>query len=335
MDPLTHGLASYALKRGFFPRLPRFATPFIIAAGTIADLDWISYDFGPSAFLRWHRTYAHSVVATAVVSLVLAALAYFLARERGGAGGIVAFLAAALLAGWLHIAMDACQAEGVMLLWPFRGARVALDWLPNFDPWILAILLLAILLPELFRLVSSEIGAKARHPRGRNGALVGLALLTVYVGLRAAMHTNAVATLQSSTYSGETPRHVAAFPDSASLFTWHGAVETPSALHLVNVSAVPGAYFNADNALTMHKPENSPLLEAAQNTPAARQFLQVARFPKATVERETAGYSIEIRDLRYAAMRQTTGAVEVNVNLDRAGNVTFQDLEWQKPQTPR
>ena len=238
-----------------------------------------------------------------------------------------------MLAGLLHVAMDACQSEGVTLLWPFRGTRVALDWLPNFDPWIPAILLLAILVPELFRLVSSEIGAKTRTPRGRSGALLGLAVLVIYAGVREASHANAGAILRTATYAGETPKRAAAFPDSASPFTWHGVVETPSALHTLDVSLMPGAYFNPDGALTLRKPENSPLLQAAQKTSAAQQFLAIARFPKATIEHETAGYSVEIRDLRYAAMRQALGAVEVNVNLDRAGNVTFADLEWQKLQT--
>ena len=334
MDPLTHGLASYALKRSFFPRLPRIATWLIILAGTIADLDWLSYDSGPSAFLTWHRTYTHSVLATIVLVPLMAIVAFFWSRRHGAPQRVGTISSAVLLASLLHVAMDTWQAQGVMLLWPFRDTRFALDWLPNFDPWILAILLLAILAPELFRLVSSEIGAKARTPRGRNGALFGLAVLLIYVGVREAAHANAAAMLRAATYAGETPKRAAAFPDSASLFTWHGVVETPSALHTLDVSLMPGAYFNPDSAVTMHKPENSPLLQAAQNTPAARQFLGVARFPKATIEHETAGYSIEIRDLRYAALRQTIGAVEVNVNLDRAGNATFADLEWQKTRTP-
>lgn len=332
MDPLTHGLASYAVKRGFFPRLPRVATGLILLAGTFADLDWLSYNSGPPAFLRWHRTYLYSVVATAIVSLLLGALAFLLARKRTTAG-ILPFLAAPLFAGLLHPALDICQAEGVMLLWPFRSTRFALDWLPNFDPWILAILLLAILAPELFRLVSREIGAKTRVPHGRNGALAGLAVLLMYAGVREAAHANAAAILRAATYAGETPKRVAAFPDSASLFTWHGVVETPSALHTLDVSLLPGAFFNPDSALAMHKPENSPLLEAAQNTAAAQQFLAIARFPKATVEGESNGYSMEIRDLRYAALRQTTGAMEVNVNLDRAGKVTFAGLDWEKTRT--
>jgi len=330
LDPLTHGLASYALKRGLFPRLPRHTTWCIIVAGTAADLDWISYNSGPSGFLAWHRTYTHSVLAATVLSSLLALIAFFGSRKGGAPPRIVGVSGAVLLSSLLHLTMDACQSEGVTLLWPFRGARVALDWLPNFDPWILAILLLAILLPELFRLVSSEIGVKARTPRGRNGALLGLAVLVIYTGLREAAHANAGAILRAANYGGETPKRAAAFPDSASPFTWHGVVETPSALHALDVSLMPGAFFNPDSAVAMHKPENSPLLQAAQETSAAQRFLAVARFPKATIEHETSGYSVEIRDLRYAAMHQAVGAVAVNINLDRAGNVTFAGLEWQK-----
>jgi membrane-bound metal-dependent hydrolase YbcI (DUF457 family) len=330
LDPLTHGLASYALRRAFFPRLPRSATPFVIAAGVVADLDWISYSSGPSAFLTWHRTYTHSILLATLASLLIGAVALVILRRRGAAEARIAILFAPLIAGVLHVAMDACQSDGVSLLWPFRENRFVLDWLPNFDPWILAILLLAILLPELFLLVGTEIGARTRRPRGRNGAIAGLVVLVLYVGLRATLHANAVATLRSPVYSGESPRRIAAFPEAASLLTWRGIVETPSALHVADVSAAPGAFFSSDTATTIYKPADSPFLEAARDTSAARLFLKFARFPKATVEHETAGYSVEIRDLRYAAMRQTFGAIEVNVNLDTSGRVTFQELEWQK-----
>ena len=333
MDPLTHGLASYAVKRGLFPRLPRVATWCIIAAGTIADLDWLSYNSGPSAFLVWRRTYTHSLLAAIVISSLFALTAFSWNRKGRAPQSIGGVLGAVLLASLLHLAMDACQSGGLALLWPFRSTRFALDWFPSFDPWICAILLLAIFLPELFSLVSSEIGAKARTPRGRNGAVLGLAVLLIYAGVREAAHANAGAILRAATYAGETPKRAVAFPDPASFLSWHGVVETPSALHTIDVSLMPGAYFNPDSALTMHKPENSPLLQAAQKTLAAQQFLGVARFPKATIEHETAGYSVEIRDLRYAAVRQGVGAVEVNINLDRAGNVTFASLEWQKPES--
>jgi membrane-bound metal-dependent hydrolase YbcI (DUF457 family) len=364
LDPITHGLASYALKRSFFPRAPVLTTVVILISGVAADLDWLSFLFGPSTFLAWHRTYTHSLfgsifLATLIAALPLVVILVMLMAKRSagisadiGEGGytteqkrvpilrahyemlIVLFLSS-ICSALLHLAMDACQSEGVTLLWPFRRSRFALDWLPEFDFWILAILLGAILVPELFLLVSSEIGARTKRPHGRNGAIAGFVLLLLYAGARESLHASAVGTLRATAYAGESPHRVAAFPDSASLFTWHGVVETQSALHLLDVSALPGAYFSPDSGVTVHKPEDSRVLEAAQKTLAAREFLAVARFPKATIERETTGYSVEIRDLRYAALRQTAGAVEVNVNLDGSGNVTFQSLEWETPQRKR
>jgi inner membrane protein len=335
VDPLTHGLASYALKRGFFSRAPRATTLAMILAGVIADVDWLSYYFGPSAFLSWHGTYTHSLVVAVASSLVIAALVALVARKSLKKKGRLTLFAGAVGAGLLHVAMDACQSTGIALWWPFRQNRVALDWLPNFDPWILALLLAAILIPELFLLVSGEIGAKTNRPRGRFGALAGLVLFLLYGGARATLHSSALAMLQTRIYGGESPRRVAAFPDPISPFTWHGIVETESALHLLEFSVAPGAFFNPEGAVAFHKPDPSAVLDAAQKAPAARQFLNAARFPKATVLKEITGYSVEVRDLRYAAMAQTAGAIQAEINLDLAGNVTFAQLEWQKDKRHR
>jgi inner membrane protein len=340
VDPLTHGLASYALKRGCFPRASRAVTLAMLLAGTIADIDWLSYSFGPQAFLRWHRTYLSSLFSAVILSLLLAASVYFSSKFAATIKFSFTLIAGPVCAALLRILMDATQSGGVELFWPFRQTRVALDWVPNFDPWILVILIAAILLPELFLLVSREIGAKTKRPRGRAGALAGLTLLVFYVGTRAALHTNAVALLQSGTYESESPRRVAALPDSVSLFTWHGIVETASALHLLDVSLIPGAFFNPDGALNIHKPESSPELKSAQNTEVAQQFLNFARFPKATIEKETTedrttGYLVELHDLRFAAIGQSVGAIQAEINLDAAGKVTFAELEWEKRKVAR
>ena len=39
MDPVTHGLASYALARAAFPRASRTTLVAVVLAGTVADLD--------------------------------------------------------------------------------------------------------------------------------------------------------------------------------------------------------------------------------------------------------------------------------------------------------
>jgi|SRR5580704_112844 inner membrane protein len=346
MDVGTQGLASLVIARAFVPRGPWRAWAVIVVAGSIANIDVLSGLAGPSAFVEWHRTYAHSIVVSLIVSAVLAA-AYILASSQrvGGAeektparmpalpkagGSAVAFFAAVILAGLLHVALDAAQSDGTMIFWPLSRQRVALDWLPHIDPWIIAILLAALLLPELTRLVTDEIGAKAGGARGRIGAIVGLVVLALYVGMRADLHSNAIATLQSRGYDSGQPHRVAAYADAGSPFIWHGIVETERALHEPDISIFTSSQFDADNGSTLFKPEPSPILDHAQNSEAARKFLAAARFPKADIEKTNDGYDVELRDLRYAGIGETRREIRARIDLDANGRVLNDELVWAR-----
>jgi hypothetical protein len=350
VDIVTHGLASLAIARGLFPRTGKFAMASAVLAGTIANLDWLSNYFGPSAFLRWHGTYPHSilvaVLVSAGVSMFVAAqlrsLAVRGARSVGdatlagarGKGDLAIDLApvlyVSLCAALLHIAMDACQSRGVALTWPFSPKRFAADWLPGIDPWILTILVACIALPELFHLVSSEIGAKAKKPRGQTGAIIGLALILVYGGVRATLHWNVIALMQSRTFHGETPSRVSAFPEPLSPFTWHGVVETESALDEIDVESASAGNFDPDSSLRLFKPEPSPALEAARNTTAAKRFLAAAQIPKASIEKTQTGYVVVLRDLRYAVAGETQHEIAAIIGLDLNNKVTSEELVWAR-----
>ena len=282
MDPLTHALASYTLKRAAFPRLPRAATIAMLLAGTIADIDLLSGKFGPSAFLTLYRTCFHSLLAALLLSMLVTFP--LLLRKRAPTEKQIPPLPiflAALSAAILHLLMDLCQSTGVQLFWPFSPRRFALDWLPALDLWIMGILIAGLLLPMLGRLVTEEIGAKSKGPRGKVGASLSLAIVMLYVVLRFVLHGNAIAALESRNYRGESARKSAAFAESSSPFRWHGIVETASALHDVEIEVGPAASFDPDAAVTSYKPESSPALDATRDTALARRFLQVARFPKA------------------------------------------------------
>jgi hypothetical protein len=224
--------------------------------------------------------------------------------------------------------MDLCQSTGVELFWPFSPRRFALDWLPHLDLWILGILLAGILLPMLSGLVTEEIGAKSKGPRGKVGASLALATMILYVVLRFVLHGNAVAALESRAYRGESPRQIAAIPESGSPFRWHGIVETASALHDVEVEVGPAASFDPDSAVTSYKPEPSPALDAARDTPAARRFLQVARFPKATVEKTPDGFHITLRAFPYNRDASSGLRVYAVINSDSSGKILSQELAW-------
>jgi inner membrane protein len=329
VDPLTHGLASLALQRGFFPKASWRAIIAILCAGLVADMDFLSANFGPSAYLRWNRTATHSIAF--ILVLALAAFLFSLMVRNNPRAPWTGFSWAAITAAAaLHILMDLLQADPVAPFWPFSSRRFSLDISPAIDPWLLVILAAAILLPELFRLVSDEIGSRAKRPRGRNGAIAGLAFALIYFAMRAQFRGNVTSSLEARTVSGEIPRRVAAFPDSVSPFLWHSVTETESALHLSTMRSMGGEVSYATGVTTLRKPEPSPVLTSAQSSSAAITFLKTARFPKATVERETEGFSVEINDLKDQAMQTPTRAIFTDIVIDKNGSLVSSELQWQK-----
>ena len=335
MDPLTHALASFTLQRAAFPRLSRAATISVVLAGIIADIDILSTYFGPSAYLSFNRTYFHSLPAALAFAL-LATLPFFFLKPNSHEDPIprAIIFFAAFAATFLHLALDVCQASGVQLLWPFSTRRFALDWLPSLDLWILGIFLAAILLPLLAGLVTEEIGARRKGPRGRIGATLALLALILYLGARFMLHGDAIAALESRTYRGELPSKVAAFAASNSPFLWRGIVETERALHDVEVPVSPGADFDPSSATTSYKPESSPALDAARNSAVARRFLRVARFPKATIEQTPSGFHVILRAFPThesgSRLFPLTDAerVQALIDTDPSGKILSEELAW-------
>jgi len=330
VDPLTHSLASLALQRGFFPKTSWRAVFTILFAGLIADADFLSASFGPSAYLRWNRTATHSLAFVVLLAIAVFLFSQTLRDSQRSARWMGLSWTAVAAAALLHLLMDFLQADSVSLPWPFSPRRFSLDVSPAIDPWLIVVLASAILFPELLRLVGDEIGSRSKRPHGRTGAIIGLSLALVYWGTRALFHANVTAALESRTVSGEMPRRFAAFPDAVSPFLWHAVVETESALHLSTMRSMGGEVSYASGITTLRKPEPSPILTAAQTSAAAVEFLKTARFPKAIVERETEGYSVEINDLKDQAMQTPNHAIFADINLDKSAKVASSELHWQK-----
>lgn len=326
MDIASHALASFALARGFFPRRRWPVVAGMIFAGTIADIDLLSSFLGPAAYFFSRRTYTHSLVGTAIVIVLAALLVRHLAKNS--APPILTVLWPLAAAATLHIVLDLSQSEGVALLWPFRPVRLAMDWLATIDPWILFILAAGILLPELIRLVSSEIGAKDKTPRGRNGAIVALCVVVFYVGARALLHAGSIAALEPHSYQGESARSAGSFPNALSIFTWRGVVETRSLLCTADVPAGPGKAFDPLTADCLHKPDPSPELDAAQKTSVAEEYLRVIPFPRALVAKTEDGYEVVIRSMRDLVENETHHRIAARILLDSKRAISDQQLIW-------
>jgi inner membrane protein len=309
VEILTHALVSLILARACQTFLTRYGAAMLVVSGIAADLDFASYLGGPSAFLRFHRGVLHSVAGSVVVVCVLAVIFWAVGRRLEAKNSdsklppVSLLVAAAVCAVGVaaHLLLDLASGIGVQLFWPLQQKWTARNLLSNLDPWVLVLLVLGLLLPELFRLVSEEIGAPGKGPRGQRAAVFTLLLLLIYVGARAGLHSSAIDDLNSREYRGAPPLATGAFPSALSPFAWRGLVSTANTIDQIEISLAPGAGFDSDRAVPHYKPEDSLALKAAENTPAAKTFLRYARFPLAGLERDDEGYRFTLRDMRFAS----------------------------------
>ena len=325
MEPVTHALTSLALARVGQRSLPRFGTAMLVVAGVAPDLDYASYLGGASSFLRYDRTLLHSLLSSLVLAIALAAAFYFLALHRDEKTSGLEVLPAPKLtlgAAFLvcaigiaaHLLLDAVSGVGVRLLWPFRARWFAFDLLQEFDIWILMFLVVGLLVPMLIGLVSEEIGER-KKPSGGGSAIAALALIFAYVGARGILHSRAVDLLESHDYHGRVALAVGAFPDSTSPLEWRGVVSTDNTIEELGVSFGVGREFDPEHSVTQYKPDDSPVLEAGEQTTAAQRFLKYARFPIASVVRTDNGYRFELRDARFARDDASPSNILVRVRI--------------------
>ena len=311
MEPVTHALTSLALARAGQRRLPRFGTAMLVVAGVAPDLDYASYLGGASSFLRYDRTSLHSLPSSFVLGIALAAAFYFLAfhRDKKTSGledsrfprltfGAAFLMCAIGIAA--HLLLDIASGVGVQLLWPFRTRWFALDLLREFDIWILLFLVVGLLFPMLIGLVSEEIGERKKRTSGGGSAIAALVLILAYLGARGLLHSRAVDLLESHDYHGRVALAAGAFPESTSPLEWRGVLSTDNTIEELGVPLGLGRDFDSEHSATQYKPDDSPALEAGQQTTAAQRFLKYARFPMASVVRTGNGYQFELRDARFA-----------------------------------
>src|SRR5260370_6347157 len=152
--------------------------------------------------------------------------------------------------------------------------------------------------------------------------------MILYIVLRFVLHGNGLAALEARTYRGESPRKVAAFSESGSPFRWHGVVETESALREVEIDVGPAASFDPDSAITSYKPEPSVALDAARDSAVARLFLQVARFPYATITKTPDAFHIILHAVPYSGDAGSSLRVHALIDTDPSGKILSQELAW-------
>ena len=317
MDPLTHTATGLFLSRAGLNRWTPLATPILLLAANAPDCDIVTLAGGQINYLHFHRHLTHALIAMPVMAILPVLLVRAVARKP--VRWLGAF-AAALIAVASHLLLDLTNAYGVRLLLPFSAQWLRLDLMNIVDLWVWGVFLLAVAGPFVAKLVGSEISSgtsKSRH-HGRGFAIFALLFVLLYNGWRGVLHGRAVAMLDSRIYQGLTPSRVAAMPDGAAPWRWHGLVETPEFFAFADLDLT--GRFDPTDARIVHKPEPDPALDAARRTPEFQQFLEFAQFPlwrifpSSDVEN---GKVVEAMDVRFGGpfVRSFVATAIVNARL--------------------
>lgn len=299
MDNLTHTAIGLFLSRaglkGWTPR----ATPILLVAANLPDIDIASGFAGPLSYLHYHRHLTHSLAGLPVVAAAAVLLVRYAGRKPLRWGGA---FAAALIGVASHLLLDWTNTYGVRLLLPFSENWLRLDTINVIDVWIWAVLLLGLLAPVVSQLVGSEITSGALRPRhhGRTAAIFALLFVLFYSAGRGVLHARAVAVLESRVYQDLQPLRVAALPGAANPLRWRGIVETRDFLAIAEVDLT--GEFDPARAIIYQKPDPNPALDAARRTDTFQEFLLFSQFPLwrvLPVPEPEGGSEVDAMDLRF------------------------------------
>jgi inner membrane protein len=310
MEPITHFLTGACISRTGFNRTTGYATLMITLAAEFPDVDILWNIRGPVAGFAAHRGFTHSFIGAPVDSAIVLAFVYAVHRWRTRRSKFPALAPRwgllflfGILAVVSHILLDFTNNYGVRPFLPFDWRWYSWDIVFIIEPLMLLALLVGLVLPSIFGLVGSEIGAHQEKFRGRWTAAAALITICAMWWMRDYQHRKAVTLLGSADYRGEVVMRAGAMPFALNPFSWGGVVETQSFYAEVPIDSRSADIDQLNRAQIFYKPAQTPVTLAAKRSPLGRVYLDWARFPLVETETqpssEGAEYAVQFRDLRF------------------------------------
>ncbi|MEP7272331.1 MAG: metal-dependent hydrolase, partial [Acidobacteriota bacterium] len=138
MENLTHTLVGAALAESGLKRVTPLATPTLIIAANIPDIDIVSGVFGPMAYLEWHRGITHSLIGFPLLALLLALVVYLCSRRLCSRrrARFWPLLALSLIGTATHPFLDFTNSYGWRPFLPWSERWFFSDIAFVADPWI-------------------------------------------------------------------------------------------------------------------------------------------------------------------------------------------------------
>ena len=307
MDPICHTMFGAALASTGLERKTRFGRATLILGANLPDVDVISYAWGETAALGFRRGITHGVLALIVLPFLLAGAMMLMSRlfQRGQNAAAADFkwlLVLSAISVVSHPALDFLNVYGVRWLMPFDDTWFYGDVLYIADPWMWAILAVALI--------------TARWRRNRTAsrlflrpACVGLLAAFAYIVAMAAGESISRHVVEASLSDAEVPRLMIA-PVPVDPFRRAVVIDGESAYRLGVVKLLPSPHFLLEDRRIPKGGGTKARLAAATGT--GRIFLHWARFPFFEIDDSNAEAAVYIIDARYTLNRDGLfGAVRI------------------------
>ena len=313
MEPVTHFLAGACLARAGFNRRTAYATLAMTLAAEASDLDVLWAFRGPVAALQHHRGITHTFLGAPFVALAVTGTVFLwhrfgtrkkmsISSSKNQAAPSFAFSAkgenheapnsnvpsSALKANWFfiwlfsliavlsHLLLDFTNNYGLRPFFPFNPRWYSWDIVFIFEPLIFAALLAALIMPAIFALTDSEIGARRQPFRGRGWAIAALIFIVILYGVRNAEHQRALNLMRAS--QTDPILRVAAEPYPIDPFHWQGLAETANYYRTASINT-RNDFVDTDSGQTIYKPPVTMATLAAKRSYLGRIYLDWSSWP--------------------------------------------------------
>lgn len=293
MDPVTHLMTGAVLSRAGFNRKAAYATLAMTLAAEAPDLDVLWGAKGPVAAFEHHRGWTHTLLGipfeAAVVVGVVWTGRWWIRRWRHSRAisaerasnlapvrwsVLYLFSVIALLS---HILLDWTNNYGVRPFFPFNPRWYAGSFVFIIEPVLLLVLLIALVAPALFGLVSNEVGVRRRPYRGRGWAIAALLGIVAFWGWRIVEREKAIELTREATTDPIV--RITADPYPINPFRWQTLVETPLVYQISTVNLLNSEVRSTPEADVFHKPPTTLATLVAKRSWFGRVYLDWSQYP--------------------------------------------------------
>jgi inner membrane protein len=292
MEPITHLMTGACLARAGFNRKAAYATVAMTLAAEAPDLDSLWSIDGPIAAFQHHRGWTHTFLGLPFEAAIIVGVVWLFHRWRTRRaspgksphapirwGLLYCFSLIALLS---HLLLDWTNNYGLRPFFPFNPRWYAGSFVFIFEPVLFLILLIALVAPSLFGLISSEVGARKPVFRGKGWAIAALLATVTLWAVRFVQHQKAIQLAQTGDYNGASVLRVAADPYPINPFRWQTTVETPQFYRISTADTFNSTIASSDQAEIIYKPPTTLATLVAKRTWLGEIYLDWSRYPIVT-----------------------------------------------------